>query len=187
MFSLIIAIIAIALVGVLALATIWYGTDAYQENLTSAGASQIINETEQIEGAILAFNVEQGYSPNVCDVNEAGCDEPLQDLIDEGYLSSAPTSGGATSSVWTVSDIDGAGTQALVKTVSLDECAEANKMMDFAGVVDYNSNNGAGTDLNPAEDDANQPILIEGLQMIPQCAAELPSNVVCCQTVTPIA
>lgn len=185
MFSLVISIIAIALVGVLALASIWYGTNAYNENKTSAGASQIINETEQIEGAILAFNVEQGYSPSVCDVTEESCDEPLQDLIDFGYLSSAPTSGGATAGVWTVAKIDASGTEALVKTVSLDECAEANNMMEFEGVDHYNSNKPEEADnLSPAEDEDGNVIEHDGIHLIPQCAAEMPSSVVCCQTVS---
>ena len=38
MFSLIISIIAIALVAALAIATVWYGTDIYEEQKIEAGA-----------------------------------------------------------------------------------------------------------------------------------------------------
>lgn len=182
MFSLVIAIIAIALVGVLALATIWYGTDAYKENLTTAGAAQIINETEQIEGAILAFNVEQGTPPNVCDVNEASCTEPLSELIEKGYLSSAPAAGGSTTGVWSVAVIDSVNNvEALVKTVSMAECAEANNMMEFIGVDSYNSAN--DPDLTKADIPTGTENEAEMENLIPVCAADMPSQVVCCQTI----
>ncbi|MNR71674.1 hypothetical protein D3C71_23050 [compost metagenome] len=52
MFSLIIAIISIALVAALALATIYYGGDAFNKGSSAAKASQLINEGQQLAGAI---------------------------------------------------------------------------------------------------------------------------------------
>lgn len=52
MFSLIITIISIALVAALALATIYYGGTAFNKGSAEATASQLINEGQQINGAV---------------------------------------------------------------------------------------------------------------------------------------
>jgi type II secretory pathway pseudopilin PulG len=52
MFSLIITIISIALVAALALATIYYGGNAFNRGSAEAKASQLINEGQQINGAV---------------------------------------------------------------------------------------------------------------------------------------
>jgi len=173
MFSLIISIIAIALVGVLAIATIWYGTDAYQEQLTDAGAAQIINESEQIENSILAFNVEQGRPPVIqdCTGNPDPTCEPLQELIDFEYLTSAPATG-SEDSVWAMAIIVG-GTEikALVKTVPYDECSKSNEMMGF--VV---------ADSNPLLVAALDPVTGSPSVHVPECAVAMQSSVVCCSS-----
>lgn len=51
MFSLIITIISIALVAALAVATIYYGGDAFNQGSTKAKASTIVNQAQQIAGA----------------------------------------------------------------------------------------------------------------------------------------
>ncbi len=175
MFSLIITIIAIALVGVLAIATIWYGTDIYQEQLTEAGAAQIINEAEQIENAILAFNVEQGRPPVIdeCDpIADSSC-EPLQELIDYDYLSSTPSTG-TSGGTWLLSDITGA-TKALVKTVDFDECARSNDMMGFS----FTRASNEGYSLTPAVVPNSTPA--EDSDLVPVCDDSMPSYVVCCE------
>lgn len=58
MFSLIISIIAIALVASLALASIYYGGDAFQEGTTAAQASTILNQAQQTQGAIVLSNID---------------------------------------------------------------------------------------------------------------------------------
>ena len=58
MFSLIISIIAIALVASLALASIYYGGDAFKEGTTAAKASTILNQAQQTQGAILLSNID---------------------------------------------------------------------------------------------------------------------------------
>lgn len=50
MFSLIISIIAIALTGALALASIYYGGQAYLDSIEKTKASTIINQAQQIQG-----------------------------------------------------------------------------------------------------------------------------------------
>lgn len=182
MFSLIISIIAIALVAVLAIATLWYGTSAYIDQRVEAGAAQIINESEQIEGAILAYNVENGHPPTICDeVNDSNCTESLQELIDAGYLKSAPSDSDHGSS-WGVAVIDsGSNTEALVKTVGLLECEVANINMGFVGVDAYTGTPSLTKADVSAEEDKDELKYTDG-NMIPQCNASLPNSVVCCAT-----
>jgi len=52
MFSLIITIISIALVAALALATLYYGGDAFNQGRAGAEASRIINEGQQVAGGV---------------------------------------------------------------------------------------------------------------------------------------
>lgn len=77
MFSLIITIISIALVAVLALASIYYGGSAVGQGSDSARASQLINEGQQLQG-LAAMSTAQGNTVT-----------SVQDLVDEDYLSQA--------------------------------------------------------------------------------------------------
>ena len=52
MFSLIITIISIALVAALALATLYYGGDAFNQGKAGADASRLINEGQQVNAAV---------------------------------------------------------------------------------------------------------------------------------------
>ncbi len=52
MFSLIITIISIALVAALALATLYYGGSAFNRGSAGATAAQLINEGQQVNGAV---------------------------------------------------------------------------------------------------------------------------------------
>jgi hypothetical protein len=52
MFSLIITIISIALVAALALATLYYGGDAFNQGRAGAEASKLINEGQQLNAAV---------------------------------------------------------------------------------------------------------------------------------------
>ena len=61
MFSLIISIIAIALVAALALASIYYGGAAFQEGSTDAEASTVINQGQQIQGAVTLADVDEKW------------------------------------------------------------------------------------------------------------------------------
>ena len=59
MFSLIISIIAIALVAALALASIYYGGDAFQEGTAKAEASTIVNQGQQIQAAVTMSEIDE--------------------------------------------------------------------------------------------------------------------------------
>ena len=59
MFSLIISIIAIALVAALALASIYYGGSAFQEGSADAEASTVVNQGQQVQGAVTLADVDE--------------------------------------------------------------------------------------------------------------------------------
>lgn len=62
MFSLVVTIISIALVTALALATIYYGGSAFRQGKNAAFAAQLINEGQQINGAV-ALSDAEGRTP----------------------------------------------------------------------------------------------------------------------------
>lgn len=63
MFSLIITIVAIALVAALALATIYYGGTAFNKGAATAAATRAISQGQQIQGAMDLFNADFGRWP----------------------------------------------------------------------------------------------------------------------------
>tara|TARA_B100000749_G_C18445468_1_gene474105 strand:- start:2120 stop:2533 length:414 start_codon:yes stop_codon:yes gene_type:complete len=76
MFSLIISIIAIALVVVLAGASLYYGGDAFNKGTSKGEAAKLINEAQQIQGAFTMHKVdEKGLEP--ASVAELTTDEYL--------------------------------------------------------------------------------------------------------------
>ncbi len=89
MFSLIIALIAIALVAVLAGASVYYGSDAFQGNKSKARYAEIVNQSEQISSAFLAFKVE-GNSLDKTDCNTGNTIGCLPQLVSANYLSAIP-------------------------------------------------------------------------------------------------
>lgn len=82
MFSLIITIISIALVAALALATLYFGGDAFNQGSAKAAAATVVNQAQQINGAnTLHFLDEQAYAADVAT------------LVTGEYLASAPNPG----------------------------------------------------------------------------------------------
>lgn len=82
MFSLIITIIAVALVVVILAATMYHGGDSLTQGQKQAQVAKALNELEQIQGALVAYNMKER--------KEAAS---LQDLV-PGYLSSVPSGWG---------------------------------------------------------------------------------------------
>ncbi|PHX04342.1 hypothetical protein [Vibrio splendidus] len=97
MFSLIISIIAIALVAALALASIYYGGAAFQQGSTDAEASTVMNQGQQIQGAITLANVDEKYT--------AGS-TAIADLA-PAYLKEAPK---VRDKAWSIAKIAGTST-----------------------------------------------------------------------------
>lgn len=123
MFSLIITIISIALVAVLALASIYYGGNAVGQGSDSARASQLINEGQQLQG-LAAMSTAQGNT-----VTAVG------DLVTTGHLSQEVPG-------W---DVDGtafvrAAAATGEETLTAAACAEVNNRSnaapDVAGYAD---------------------------------------------------
>jgi type II secretory pathway pseudopilin PulG len=79
MFSLIITIISIALVAALAVATIYYGGPAFQNNGTRAAAVKVVNAGQQINGAVEMYKAQKGDVPAT-----------LDDLVTSNLLKSIP-------------------------------------------------------------------------------------------------
>ncbi len=87
MFSLIITIISIALVAALALATLYFGGDAFNQGSAKAAAATVVNQAQQINGAnTLHFLDEQVYATDVAA------------LVTGEYLASAPNPGNISES-----------------------------------------------------------------------------------------
>ena len=84
MFSLIISIIAIALVAALALASIYYGGSAFQKGSAEAEASTIINQGQQIQGAVALSQIDE----------DQGAD--LDALVSNKFLKEVPSSWAST-------------------------------------------------------------------------------------------
>jgi hypothetical protein len=81
MFNLIISIVAIALIVVLAMASLWHGGTAFNDNKVVADAARYRNEAVQIASAITLF---KGDGNEITDAFK------LQDLVDKGYLKTLP-------------------------------------------------------------------------------------------------
>lgn len=58
MFSLVLTVIGIALVAVLALATLYYGSDALTRGADRAKVAKVLNEGQQIQGALVLYQTE---------------------------------------------------------------------------------------------------------------------------------
>lgn len=84
MFSLIISIIAIALVAALALASIYYGGSAFQEGSTDAEASTVVNQGQQIQAAVTLANIQE-YKFLLDGVADGG-----KKLVEQDYLKELP-------------------------------------------------------------------------------------------------
>jgi type II secretory pathway pseudopilin PulG len=79
MFSLILTLIGIALVAVLALATLYYGGVAFKQGASAAEAAQVVNEGQQVRAALTLYQNAHGETAS-----------SLDELVTNKYLSAAP-------------------------------------------------------------------------------------------------
>jgi hypothetical protein len=79
MFSLIITIIAIALVAAIALATLYYGGVIFNHGADAAAASKLLAQAQQVMGAMELYNADTGAYPAT-----------LDDLVTGHYLKAVP-------------------------------------------------------------------------------------------------
>lgn len=80
MFSLIIVLVSIGLAAAIALATLYYGGDAFREGETAARAARVVNQGQQVLGAADMFKSEQGRWPN-----------SMAEMVALKYLKEIPT------------------------------------------------------------------------------------------------
>ena len=79
MFSLIITIISVALVAALALATLYYGGDAYEAGQAKAEAAKLRNQGQQLVAAAEFYYLQKGEWP-----------ETIQKMVEDGFLTTVP-------------------------------------------------------------------------------------------------
>jgi hypothetical protein len=90
MFQLIVSVIAIALVAILAAASIYYGGSAFTSSNTKGAVAALINSGEQISGANALYKVD-----NTVDAGTLAALEPV-------YLAGDPTAPKFASGNWTI-------------------------------------------------------------------------------------
>jgi hypothetical protein len=114
MFSLIITIISIALVAALAVATIYYGGSAWSEGQINAQAGTLLNQAQQIAGAVEIHRAQTGMWP-----------ADIGTLTSNGeWLREAPSPGAAADGAWVVGSGGGAVTLEDVNTEVCEKVAE---------------------------------------------------------------
>ena len=95
MFQLIVAVIAIALVIALTLASIYYGGEAFTRSSLKANVAAMVNQAQQISGAHTLYKVDNAQ--------DAGA---IADLEGD-YISSIPTAPEAiANAAWTLNAVD---------------------------------------------------------------------------------
>jgi hypothetical protein len=119
MFSLIITIISIALVAALALATLYYGGSAFNKGNAGAVAARLINEGQQVNGAVALYQADVGAGSTTVVATT------LADLVTAGYLSSVPADFAPTTTL---------ASHAVTAVVTADVCAEITKRAGSATV-----------------------------------------------------
>jgi hypothetical protein len=117
MFALIVTIISIALVGLIALATLYYGGDSINQGAEQAAISRYLSEGVQVQGALELYRVDNGVLPT-------GTKEQIQQqLLDGHYLKSWPAG------EWTL-----VNDYAVRTDLSLSACEAINKKMNVSVV-----------------------------------------------------
>lgn len=112
MFSLLATLIAIVLVGLLAIATVYYGGSTFTDARMSADATALINQGQQVRAAVDMHK--QQYRVGV---------DSLEELVDKKFLTALPAS------QWTST-----GGYAVSQVGDSNLCLEANKKMGVNGI-----------------------------------------------------
>lgn len=121
MFQLIVAVISIALVAALAIASIFYGGDAFTKSSTKAQVTTLINQGQQIAGAAALYKTDFGTSPADGIVDDASILRGDSATNVPEYLANVPTGVKSTEGNWYI-----AGDVAQIKvngTAATDLCS----------------------------------------------------------------
>lgn len=103
MFQLIVAVISIALIAALAIASIFYGGDAFTKSSEKANVTTLINQAQQIAGAAALYKTETGSSIAVGVVDSANS------LITQDFLAQAPSVGKIATGDWAIASTSASG------------------------------------------------------------------------------
>lgn len=147
MFSLIITIVAIALVAALALATIYYGGAAFNKGVATATATRAISQGQQIQGAMDLYRADFGEWPTkeqILGANARGFvylrswpEGPAQTAalgdslaVTQAMAQAAPGGGSSAPAgrAWLVPSSPAQPTAVLSDSVSRDVCAQINQL-----------------------------------------------------------
>lgn len=134
MFQLIVAVISIALVAALAIASLYYGGQAFQKSSLKANVTTLVNAGQQIAGAQALYKTDHsGVGATTVALLQ---DDNGALAGGEEYLAAAPGVSGAAASAATWSLFDGADTDSTVgdlagvnvnASASSEVCTEADK------------------------------------------------------------
>lgn len=126
MFQLIVAVIAIALVIALTLASIFYGGEAFTRSSLKANVAAVVNQAQQISGAHTLYRTDHGDQDA----------SALSDLTAGGYLAQVPVGPSITTGAWSLDFTAGA------ERVYINLAGSQNDVIKTCDAV---ATNGAGT------------------------------------------
>lgn len=118
MFNLIVVVISIALLAIIAVASIFYGGDAWTQSSEKANVTTLINQGQQISGAAALYKADNGVAVAT-----------IADLETAKYLSNVPQAGKITTGDWAIdgSDVTISFQGTLAQTQVDTICAEVER------------------------------------------------------------
>lgn len=116
MFQLIVSVIAIALVAILAAASIYYGGSAFTNSNTKGAVAALVNSGEQIAGAAALYRVDNTVAP--VDITT------LTPASGTTYLSGAPVAPKFASGQWQLNADGSVAYISIATTAASQVCAE---------------------------------------------------------------
>lgn len=117
MFSLVITIIAILLVGALAIATMYYGGSALNKSSAMTSTAQLMTEANQISGAFELYKVDHG----VTSLPTGTVEQIKQAMMDQGYLKAWPAHQNANMPQWSLTN-----DYAILTGITVEQCNDIN-------------------------------------------------------------
>lgn len=123
MFNLIVAVISIALIVIIAIATIYYGGVAFTKSGDKAAVATLVNGAQQISGAAAIYKTDTGLDISTAKLSDG--------TLTPEYLTSLPAAPAIATGSWTVSN--GYVYHAL-DAANIDIAAVCKNIVDAKGV-----------------------------------------------------
>lgn len=130
MFQLIVAVISIALVAILAIASIYYGGSAFLQSSTKAAVTSLVNGGQQIAGAQALYKTDHaGAATTFANL--------LTDANGNHYLTQAPALPSVATGTWDLASTAGDLAKVSISTTSniLDVCNYAEEQATGAAIA----------------------------------------------------